>query len=269
MLRRTLIQSFLGSALLVGRYGAGAHAQPVSADVTSSIAPTGRLRVAINYGNVALAHRDPATGALSGISVDIAEEVGRRLMLPIVFVPFDAAGKVSAAAARDVWDVAFLAGDPERARDIDFTAPYLVINGTYVVRKDSAMTTPEEVDRDGVRISVSARSIYDLFLTREIKHATLVRAGSPAESAALFQAQHLEACAGVQSAMQQLLTADPGLRMIPRAFMQIRQAMGTPAGRPAAATYLKAFVESIKSNGFVQQALVRNNQADAAVAPPG
>jgi polar amino acid transport system substrate-binding protein len=233
------------------------------------MAPTGRLRVAINYGNAVLAQRNAETGKLSGVSVDIAEELGRRLGLPLTVVPFDAAGKVSAAATKDVWDVAFLARDPERAREISFTAAYVVINGTYVVRKDSPWHTPGEVDQDGVRIAVSGQSIYDLFLARTLKHAKIVRAASPPESAALFSAERLEVCAGVQSAMQQLVASDPGLRMIPEPFMQINQAMGTPVGRAPAATYLAAFVESIKADGFVTKSLARNGQADATVAPPG
>jgi polar amino acid transport system substrate-binding protein len=267
MRRRAMFAAFLGLAALLAK--PGARAQPVSADIASSLAPGGRLRVAINYGNAVLAQRNPDTGKLSGVSVDIAEELGRRLALPVVLVPFDAAGKVSAAAAKDVWDVAFLAGDPERARDIAFTAPYVVINGTYVVRKDSTFATPDQIDRDGVRIAVSGESIYDLFLTRTLKHAKIVRAASPPEAAALFQSEGLEVCAGVQTAMHQLLATDPSLRMIPEPFMQINQAMGTPAGRTAGAAYLKAFVESIKADGFVKQALARNGEADAAVAPPG
>jgi polar amino acid transport system substrate-binding protein len=267
MRRRTVIEALLGTALLLAERGS--RSQPLPADVASSLAPNGRLRVAINYGNAVLAQRNPDTGKLSGVSVDIAEELGRRLALPLVLVPYDAAGKVSAAATKDEWDVAFLAGDPERARDIAFTAAYVVINGTYVVRRDSDLTTPEQVDRDGVRIAVSGKSIYDLFLTRTLKHARVVRAASPPEAAALFRSQHLEVCAGVQTAMQQLLATDPNLRMIPEPFMQINQAMGTPAGRTAGAAYLKAFVESIKADGFVEQALTRNGQADATVAPPG
>jgi len=267
MRRRTMIGGLLGTALLLCERGV--HAQSVPADVASSLAPTGRVRVAINYGNKVLAQRNPETGKLSGVSVDIAEELGRRLGLPLTLVPFDAAGKVSAAAAKEMWDVAFLARDPERARDISFTAAYVVINGNYVVRKDSASSTPEQVDRDGVRIAVSGQSIYDLFLARTLKHAKIVRAGSPPEAAALFQSERLEVCAGVQAAMQQLVAGDPTLRMIPEPFMQINQAMGTPVGRTAGATYLKAFVESIKADGFVTKALARNGQADATVAPPG
>ena len=132
-----------------------------------------------------------------------------------------------------------------------------------------AIQYSDQVDSDGVRIAVSGKSIYDLFLTRTLKHAKILRAGSPPEAAALFQSERLEVCAGVQTAMQQLISSDPALRMIPEPFMQINQAMGTPAGRTAAATYLKAFVESIKADGFVAKALVRNGQPDATVAPPG
>jgi polar amino acid transport system substrate-binding protein len=267
MRRRTMIGGLLGTAILL--CDKGARAQSVPADVASSLAPTGRVRVAINYGNAVLAQRNSETGKLSGVSVDIAEELGRRLGLPLTLVPFNAAGKVSEAAARDIWDVAFLARDPERARDISFTAAYVVINGNYVVRKYSPLSTPDQIDHDGVRVAVSGKSIYDLFLTRTLKHAKILRAGSPPEAAALFQSERLEVCAGVQSAMQQLVAGDPTLRMIPEPFMEINQAMGTPVGRTAGAAYLKAFVESIKSDGFVTEALARNGHADATVAPPG
>jgi polar amino acid transport system substrate-binding protein len=267
MRRRTMLGGLLGTAVLL--FEKGALAQAVPPDVVASLAPTGKVRIAINYGNAVLAKRNAETGKLSGVSVDIAEELGRRLGLPLTLVPFDAAGKVSAAAAKDMWDVAFLARDPERARDISFTAAYVVINGNYVVRKDSTMSTPDQVDRDGARVAVSGQSIYDLFLARTLKHAKIIRAGSPPEAAALFQSERLEVCAGVQAAMQQLVSSDPTLRMIPEPFMQINQAMGTPVGRIAGTNYLKAFVESIKADGFVTKALARNGQADATVAPPG
>jgi len=267
MRRRTILETLLAMPLLARVSLAGAETVPY--DVASGLAPKGRMRIAINYGNVVLARRDEKTGDLSGVSVDIAAELARRTGLPYTLVPFDAAGKVSAVATKDVWDIAFLARDPERARELAFTAPYVVINGTYVVRKDSPFATAGDVDRDGVRIAVSAKSVYDLFLTRNLKHARTVGAASPPEAAAMFQAQHLEACAGVQAAMQQLVGTDASLRMIPEPFMQIQQAMAMPAGRGAASAYLSTFVEAIKSEGFVQKALARNGQGDAMVAPPG
>jgi polar amino acid transport system substrate-binding protein len=267
MLRRTVLGTLVGTTLL--SFGGTARAQSVSTDAASSLAPRGKLRIAINHGNAVLAQRDAQTGKLSGVSVDIAQELARRLGLPFTLVPFDAAGKVSSAAAKDLWEVAFLARDPERAREIAFTPAYVVINGNYVVRQDSPASIPADVDRDGIRIAVSGQSIYDLFLSRTLKHARILRAPSPPEAAALFQSERLEVCAGVQSAMQHLVSTDATLHMLPEPFMQINQAMGTPVGRTSGAAYLSAFVESIKADGFVQKTLVRHGQADASVAPPG
>jgi polar amino acid transport system substrate-binding protein len=199
------------SALLLP--AATAMAQTVTPAVKSSIAPTGRLRIAINYGNAALAKKDPATGNLIGVSVDIAGELGRRLGLPVDLVSFEAAGKVSAAAAGNVWDVAFLARDPERAKDISFAAAYVVIEGNYVVRNDSPITTLGQVDQDGVRVVVSTP-----------------------EAVAMFKSGNNQVVAGVKQALQQVIASDKGLRMIPEPFMEINQAMSTPAGRPEAST---------------------------------
>jgi polar amino acid transport system substrate-binding protein len=259
--------------LLAGLVGAGvpgigaALAQPVGGDVRASLAPTGALRVAINYGNAALARRD-ASGSLSGVSVDIAQELARRLGLTLVMVPFDAAGKVTAAAGTNVWDVAFLARDPERAKEITFTAAYVVINGNYVVAKASRFHGVADVDQSGVSVAVSTNSAYDLYLSRALKHAKLIHAGSTPETIALFRAEHIDVLAGVKRALDDVVANDSTLRMIPEPFMAINQAMGTPAGRPAGAAWLSAFVEDIKASGFVAQALQRNGQGDAMVAPP-
>jgi polar amino acid transport system substrate-binding protein len=242
--------------------------QSATAGVKFDLAPTGTLRLAINYGNAVLATRD-AAGKLHGVSVDIAHELGKRLALPVTLIPFDAAGKVSGTASDNIWDVAFLARDPERARSITFTAAYVVIDGSYVVPRESSITTREQVDRDGVRVAVSARSAYDLFLARALEHAQLVRGGSTLEAIALFRSDRLEVIAGVKQALEQLVANDTGLRMIAEPFMAINQAMGTPSGRPMAATYLAAFVEDIKANGFVAQVRSKNGQVEATVAPPG
>src|SRR6266568_5375287 len=144
--------------------------------VGSELAPSGKLRAAINFGNPVLAQKDPATGEPRGVSVDLARELGRRLALPVDLIAYDAAGKVVDAVKTGAWDVAFLAIDPERAAEIDFTAPYVVIEGTYAVPADSPLRTIDDVDRDGVRIAVGAKSAYDLYLTRALRHARLVRA---------------------------------------------------------------------------------------------
>ena len=261
--RRSLIGSFLTAVAAPGL----AWAQTSVAAARASLAPGGNLRVSINYGNAALASR-AADGTLSGVSVDIAHELARRLDIPLTMVPFDAAGKVTAVTTKNIWDVAFLARDPERAREISFTAAYVVIDGSYVVPADSRIQDMADIDHDGIRVAISARSAYDLFLTRTLKHAKLVHAGTTPEAVALFQAQKLDALAGVKQAMVQTVAQNPGLRLIQTPFMEINQAMGTIAGRPAGSVYLNAFVEDIKANGFVAAALKKNGQTDATVAPP-
>ena len=263
MHRRSMVGSLLAAAAAPGL----ARAQTTTAAARSSLAPSGTLRVSINYGNAALASR-AADGSLNGVSVDIAHELARRLDVPLTLVPFDAAGKVTAVTTQNVWDVAFLARDPERAREIAFTAAYVVIDGNYVVPGDSPIKSMADVDHDGIRVAISARSAYDLFLMRTLKHAQLVHAGTTPEAVALFRAQKLDALAGVKQAMVQAVAADPSLRLIQQPFMEINQAMGTIAGRSAGAAYLNAFVEDIKANGFVAAALTRNGQVDAMVAPP-
>ncbi len=262
MRRRTLL-SVTGAALLGGR---AAHGQSATV-AKASLAPGGTLRAAINYGNAALAVRT-AAGGLDGVSVDIARELARRLAMPLALVPFDAAGKVTAAAGRDVWDVAFLARDPERAREITFTAAYVVIDGNYVVPGTSVIRTMQDVDRPGVSVAVSTGSAYDLFLSRTLTHARLIHAGSTPETIALFLRDHVDVLAGVRRALEQTVSGHPDLRLIPQPFMAINQAMGTPAGRPAGSALLAAFVEAIKADGFVTGALKQHGQDDATVAPP-
>jgi polar amino acid transport system substrate-binding protein len=220
--------------------------------VRSDLAPTGRLRAAINFGNPVLAQRDPATGEPRGVSVDLARELGRRLALPVDLVAYETAGKVVDAAKTGAWDVAFLAIDPERAAEIDFTGPYVVIEGTYAVPADSPLRAIDDVDRDGVRIAVGAKSAYDLYLTRALKHARLLRAPTSPAAIELFQRERLEAVAGVKQALVQLAKSDPRVRVIEGRFMAIEQAMGTPRGREGAASYLRPFVEKMKASGSSQ-----------------
>jgi polar amino acid transport system substrate-binding protein len=266
MRRRSMLGALMGAAML--GWNGTARAQSVTADVKASLAPTGTLRAAINYGNAVLASRN-AAGELSGVSVDIAHELARRLGLPLSLVPFREAGEVSAAASKNVWDVAFLARDPARAQSITFTAAYVVIDGNYVVLRTSPIVAVDQIDRDGVTIAVAVGSAYDLFLTRTLKHAHLVRAASGPEALALLRSNRTDVLAGVKEALAQIVASDPSLRMIAEPFMTIDQAVGTPAARPAAASaYLSAFVEEIKASGFVAQALKRNGQDEALVAPP-
>ena len=240
---------------------------PSAADI-AELAPTGRLRAAINYGNPVLAQRSAADGAPSGVSVDLARELGRELNVPVELVPFDAAGKVFEAAKASRWDVAFLAVDPVRAAEIDFTAPYVVIEGTYLVRAASPLRAMADFDRAGVRIAVGRGAAYDLFLSRSLKQAELVRADTSGAALDLFAADHLDAAAGVKQQLEAFVQAHAGYRIIPGNFTEIRQAMGTPRGRLSSSAYLAKFVERMKRSGFVAAALERSGRSDAAVAPP-
>ena len=239
----------------------------VSPDILKEFAPTGTLRAAINQGNTVLAQKGPSGEAL-GITVDLARELARRLGLPIELITFDAAGKVFEAMKRGVWDIAFLAVEPVRAAEIDFTAPYVLIEGTYMVPKDSALKSIEDVDSAGIRIAVAAGSAYDLYLTRTIKNATLVRAPTGPEAMAMFVRDRLEAAGGVKQPLVEFAAANPNLRVMDGRFMAIQQAMGMPKGRSKAHAYLRTFIEEMKASGFCADALKRSNQPDAQVAPP-
>jgi polar amino acid transport system substrate-binding protein len=241
----------------------------VPADVMHELAPGGTLRAAINLGNSVLVQTDPATGQPKGISPELARELGRRLGVPVEFVIYDAAGKVFDAAASGAWDIAFLAIEPARAARIEFTAPYVLIEGTYMVPAGSPLRTIEQVDRPGVRIAVGLKSAYDLYLTRTIKQATIVRSteGGGHEMIDLFVSDKLEVAAGVRQPLEAYAASHPEVRVMDGRFMEIRQAMGTPKGRTAGARYLQAFIEEMKASGFVADALKRSNQS-AAVAPP-
>jgi polar amino acid transport system substrate-binding protein len=252
-----------------GRLQGGSIVSTVPAALVKDLAPTGKLRAAINLGNMVLAQKDPATGELRGVTVDLARELARRLELPVEFVPFDAAGKVFEALKAGAWDVAFLAIEPVRAAEIAFTAPYVIIEGVYLVPTDSPLRAVADVDRDGVRVAVNKGSAYDLYLTRTLKHAKLVRGESGVD---LFVRDKLEAAAGVKQPLVEYAKTNPAVRIMDGRFMEIRQAMGTPKvryeGRDAAPRYLHAFVEEMKATGFIAKALQRSNQPDAAVAPP-
>jgi len=240
----------------------------ITPDFVAELAPTGRLRAAINFGNSVLAQADPAGGPPRGVSAELARELARRLGVGIDYVTFDAAGKVFEALKAGLWDVAFLAVDPVRAAGIDFTAPYVVIEGVYLVPKDSGLLTVGDVDRDGVRVAVAQGSAYDLYLTRALKHAKLVRQPSGPEALEMFVRDRLEVAAGVRQPIAAFAQARPDTRLIPGRFMAIEQAMGTVKGRAAGVTYLRSFIEEMKACGFVARALEASGQGDASVAPP-
>jgi polar amino acid transport system substrate-binding protein len=233
----------------------------------SELAPTGKLRAAINFGNPVLAQKDPASGEPRGVSVDLARELGLRLGAPVELITYDAAGKVFDALKTGAWDVAFLAIDPARATGIAFTAPYVVIEGTYLVPVDSPLRTIQDVDRDGVRVAVGNKSAYDLYLTRTLKRAQLIRMPTSPEAIDVFLKDKLEAVDGVKQPLVQFAKTHPNVRVMDGRFMVIEQAMGTPKGREAGVLYLREFVEEMKASGFVARGLEKSGQGDATVAP--
>jgi polar amino acid transport system substrate-binding protein len=227
------------------------------------------LRAAINLGNPVLASRDEVSGEPAGVSVDLARELAGRLGLPVELVAFDRAAQSVDAVRAERADIGFFAIDPARGEGLLFTAPYVLIEGSYLVPSASPMTGIAQVDDAGRRISVGAGSAYDLFLTREIRHAEIVRCpGAPAALEAL-RSGAVEVAAGIRQVLEAEAQRAPGVRVLPGRFMVIQQAMGLPASRgPQAQQRLAAFVEEMKASGFVADALRRHRVEGATVAPP-
>lgn len=235
--------------------------------IRSDLAPTGRLRVGINYGNPVLATRDATSGDLGGLAVDLARELGKRAGLPVTLVGYESAGQMVDGLRAGAWDVAFLAVDPARAGELNFTAPYIEIEGTYLVPSGSPIREIADVDGAEVRIAVSANSAYDLFLARSLQHAELVRAADPNAAFELLVAGKVNVVAGVK---QSLLTNGqrlPGSRVLDGRFMAIQQALGIPKGRDAGAKYLREFIEDVKASGLVRRAMERAGVRGVSVAP--
>ncbi len=240
------------------------------ADVLKDLAPTGKLRAALNFGNGVLVQKGP-NGEAKGVTPELATALAKRLGVPVEFVTFTSAGKTFAAAKENAWDIAFIAIDPGRAGDVNFSPPYVLIQGTYLVHKDSPLADVADVDRPGIKIGIGLGSVYDLFLTRELKNATLVRnpKGGGAGGVEPFLGQKLDAAAGVREPLEAYAKEHTGFRVMKGSFQEIRQAVATPKGRkPESIAYVRSFVEEMKANGFVADALKRSGQT-APVAPPG
>ena len=232
--------------------------------VQADLAPTGVLRASINLGNPVLANGTP--DAPGGVTVDIARELANRLELPLELVCFDAARKSFEAMTTGQADICFLAIDPARAEEVAFTAPYVVIEGVYAVPRDSKLAAVADVDADGVRIGVKQGSAYDLYLTRTLQQATVVRG---ADGVDVFRAEGLEAAAGIRQPITQYVAEHSDLRLIDERFMQIQQAVGTSKSKHAdTVAYLHDVIEDLKSSGFIAASLAASGQADATVAPP-
>ena len=237
-------------------------------DIVSALAPTGRIRAAINTGNAVLAAKGEGGAPPTGVSVDLASEFARRLGVPLELVVVDTAAKSVDAVAGGTSDIGFFAIDPKRGEHIAFTGAYVLIEGAYLVREDSPLRENEEVDRAGHKVVVGEGSAYDLFLSRELKAATIVRAASSPAVVDVFMTESADVAANVKPQLEMDAARIGGLRLLPGRFMVIQQAMGCRRNaRAAAAAELAKFVEEKKASGFVAQALARHAVTGGTVAP--
>lgn len=241
---------------------------PPSAALRRAFAPGGRLRASINLGNPILAHRDAVTGETGGVSVDLARALGRELDVEVELILFEKAALSVDAVRSERADVGFFAVDPARTEGLRFTAPYVLIEGSYLVSRSSAVWDNAEVDRPSIRVAVGQGSAYDLFLSRQLRAARVERVGDAPAVLEALQGGRVEVAAGIRQLLEGWARDDLSLRVLPGRFMVIRQAMGLPAGRgDAAAQALAQFVERMKASGFVAEALARHGIEGASVAP--
>lgn len=234
----------------------------------AELAPRGSLRVGLNMGNFLLVTAHPAGGAPTGIVPDLATQIAARLGVPVAWVPYPDAGLLSNGVAEDAWDVAFMGAEPARAKAISFTAAYLEIEAGYLVPAGSPLRSLDEVDRPGVRIAVAARAAYELYLARTLKQAELVKAEGLDGSFRLFVDGKLDVLAGLMPRLMQDQEKVPGSRILPGRFTAIQQAIATPAGRPAAAAFLRACAEEVKASGTVARLIAKHGVKGVSVAAP-
>jgi len=261
---RGIALALAGAALMVACASAP---PPPSPAARADLAPTGKLRAGINYGNVVLVQKDPAAGESRGPAIDLARELGKRLGVPVEIVAYTSVGTMFDGAKTGAWDIAFLGADPARAGEIDFTAAYLELETTYLVPPGSRLLTMADVDQDGVRVAAPARAAYELYLSRSLQRANLVRAQDADVAFELLVAGKVEALAGLRQALVPLAEKLPGSRILDGRFMAVQQAVGTPKGRDAGLAYLRAYVEEAKASGMVARSIEKTGFRGVAVAP--
>jgi polar amino acid transport system substrate-binding protein len=231
----------------------------------SQLAPTGKLRVGVNHGNFLLVQKN-VDGSIRGIVADLAAELARRIGVAVEFVHYPGAGQLADSAGSGAWDVAFLGAEPQRAREIQFTDAYLEIPATYLVPAGSPIKGLGDVDRKGVRIAVAQKSAYDLWLSRNIRNAELVRAEGIQGSYDLFVKDKLDALSGLKARLLSDLEKLPGSRILEGQFTSVQQAVGTPKGH-AGVDYLRGFVADIKKSGLVAGLIEKHGARGTNVAP--
>ena len=239
----------------------------ISPAAKAELTPTGKLRVGINFSNELLTVKstmnDPEP---RGIALDLARELARRLGVSVEFHRYGSAGATADSVRTGAWDVAFLGAEPQRAAEMDFTAPYLEIEATYLVPPGSKLSKIADVDAKGVRIAISEKSAYDLYLSRNLKHAQLVRIKGADEVFDAFVRDKLDALAGLKPRLVDEVKKLPGARILDGRFTAVQQAVCTPKGRDAAAAYLREFVEDIKASGLVAKTIEKNGVRGVTVA---
>ena len=235
-------------------------------DAKKELAPSGTLRVGLNYGNFLLVLKDAPDGSPRGIAPDLGRELGRRLGVPVEFVKFKQAGQLADGVRDEKCDVGFLGAEPQRANEIAFTKAYLEIPVTFLVRANSSIRSIDEVDRKGVRISVSARSAYDLYLSRTLKNAELVRVEGIDASYDLFVKENLEVLAGLKPRLVSDAEKLPGARVLEGQVTGVQQAAGTKKTRAAGADYLSRFIEDVKRSGLVAKTIEKHGVRGVTVA---
>jgi polar amino acid transport system substrate-binding protein len=241
----------------------------MSREVIAELAPHGVLRAGINMGNFLLVTGKSPSGDPEGVAPDMAREIAEQLGVPVKYVPFARPGELADAAGSDVWDIGLIGAEPARAERIAFTPAYVEIEATYLVPAGSPLRTVEEVDRPGVRIAVTARSAYDLWLARNIAHAELVRSESLDGAYDQFVAEKLDALAGLRPRLLSDVQKLPGARLLDGQFTAVQQAVGTARRNAAGARFLRDFVEEAKASGLVARLIERHHVNGLSVAAPG
>jgi len=253
--------------LVVASLLASCAMTPLTPAVRADLAPTGTLRAGINYGNFILAQKDEASGESRGVAIDLTRELAQRLGVPVEVIAYTSVAAMVDAAKTGAWDIAFLGIDPAREGEIGFTAAYLEIEATYLVPAGSPLSAVADVDREGVRVAAPARANYELFLSRSLTRAQLVRAPNADAAFDLLVTGKADALAGLRQALIGLVDKLPGSRMLDGQFMKVPQAVGVPRGRDAGLAYLRGFVEDAKASGLVARAIEKTGARGVSVAP--
>jgi len=248
----------LFAAALAVVFMTGCATAPVPEAARKELAPTGKLRAGMNLTNTLFTGKDAASGALQGVSVDIMNELGKRLGVPVEMVVHKSPGEVADAVNKGTWDVAILAIEASRAETISFSPPISEIEATYVVRKDSPLRSVDQVDSAGVRIAAPAKAGYELYLRRALKSATLVDSKDLQGSIDMINAGKTEAMAALKPMLLDSMPKMPNARLLDGRFMVVNHGLSTARGKPASDDYLKQFVQDLNSSGFIARSIERH-----------